>query len=409
MNSDTALELYNEAKGLEGDAGDNPTATSTGGCFCDGQREGISSGFYIDRRHDIFKEVPRMFLIINQGRTSGKCVVIRPNEGKKTYSKKWVLGKLINGAAKLSLCTDVPQAIETWQKEFVLADRPSSEGYQRYCYGRHEERFLFGGSIIPILNKILVSANLDGLNMAKKDMTMPSIVRVEPSDKSQHYHAETNGGNSKEGEYLANTSVMLNFNGNGITETPAVGENVAHEMLGSSILRGIITKCGNQRGSYVTQFTDGCNIVMNATEVIKAKELFKEEFRKLVVKAKVPRADASSIGMISTVNSAAQSAPHIPILGEGEHHDTDEYERLFEEEYDGEVPKILVGLEFPKRFLHWYSESVSENIQIPFWKFVLRKLAEKLHEEGAMTSRELLNLKKAEQHKGKKHTVVVCG
>ena len=100
MNSETALQIYNEAKGLEGETVNGRTTASTGGLFGGGgQRRGIVSGFYIDRRQDIFKEVPRMFLIINQGRTSGKCVVIRPNEGKKTYSKEWVKDKLLHGAA----------------------------------------------------------------------------------------------------------------------------------------------------------------------------------------------------------------------------------------------------------------------------------------------------------------------
>lgn len=149
MDSETALQLYEEAKAFDREAGNGPDTTSLGaaGLFGGGQGRRIVSGFYIDRRSDIFKEVPRMFLIINQGRTSGKCLIVRPNEGKKTYSKDWVWDKLLHGAAHLSRCTNVQQAEETWNREFDLSDRPSSERYQRYCYGRHAESFVWSGSI----------------------------------------------------------------------------------------------------------------------------------------------------------------------------------------------------------------------------------------------------------------------
>ena len=78
---------------------------------------------------------------------SAKCVVIRPNEGKKTHTKSRVLNNLLNGDTNLSRCTDIQKAMETWDHEFKLADRPSSESYQLYCYGRHTERIVWSGSI----------------------------------------------------------------------------------------------------------------------------------------------------------------------------------------------------------------------------------------------------------------------
>jgi len=414
MDSEAALQLYKEAKELEEGNGDDLATTSTGGWFGGGQRQEISTGFFIDRRRNFFKEAPRMFLIISQGRASEKCIVVRPNEGKKIYAKKWINHVLIHGAAQLSLCTDIPQAVEKWNREFVLADRPSSERYQHYCYGRHEERFLFGGSIIPILNKILVSANSSGLcTPAEKNMTMPSIVRVEPSGMSEPSQVGTGTeDSSEEGEYIstwtkfrASTMPTVMCNQSDSAETPAVGQKVARKMLGTCIFRGVITEykdCNadavNQSGTYIAEFTDGSNIEMNAAEVVQAKQLFEAEVDKLVVEAKVPKADASSIDLISAIDSSAQSATRRPVLTEGEDDVTEEYERVFEEEYDGDVPSILVGLEFPNRTLDWYSEGARKYIQIPFWEFVLRKLAEKLLEEGAKSSRELLNLEKAEQH-----------
>jgi hypothetical protein len=129
MASDSAISLYEDAKASDASSNVN----------VNGQE--IASGFYFDRR-DVFKEVPRMFLIINQGLTSSKCVVIRPNEGKKVFTKFWVWDKLLRndpGSCQLSRCTNISEALEKWSFEFNLADRPSSETYQRYCYGRHDE------------------------------------------------------------------------------------------------------------------------------------------------------------------------------------------------------------------------------------------------------------------------------
>ena len=63
------------------------------------------------------------------------------------------------------------------------------------------------------------------------------------------------------------------------------------------------------------------------------------------------------------------------------------------------MPNVLVGLEFPKRERSWYSQSARAHIGIPYWQFVLRKLAERLLEEGTLSSRELLNLENAESIK----------
>ena len=82
MDSDTALRLYEEAKAFDNATGNDTT-------------RGIKTGFYIDKRTDIFKEVPRMFLLVNQGSTSSKCVVVRPDMGRRIYSKKWVWESLL--------------------------------------------------------------------------------------------------------------------------------------------------------------------------------------------------------------------------------------------------------------------------------------------------------------------------
>jgi hypothetical protein len=138
---------------------------------------------------------------------------------------------------------------------------------------------------------------------------------------------------------------------------------------------------------------------MNTDEVNKARQLFDAEWTKLVVDAEVPKAVASSIEVHNSVNSEAQGTTRRPILPAGEEKTTEDYEKIFEEEYDGEVPNVLVGLEFPKRTLNIFSQSANEHKRIPFWEFVLRKLAERLLEEGAHSSRDLLNLENAEKIK----------
>ena len=138
---------------------------------------------------------------------------------------------------------------------------------------------------------------------------------------------------------------------------------------------------------------------MSIDEVNKARRLFDTEWSKLVVDADVPKAVASSIDIHNAVNSGAQKATRRPILSAEEEKTTEEYEKIFEEEYDGDVPNVLVGLEFPKRELSMYSQSSDEHVYIPFWQFVLRKLAERLLEEGTQSPRELLNLENAESAK----------
>lgn len=319
-------------------------------------------------------------------------MVIRPNIGKRIYTKEWVQEKLINGPAHLKLSTNAEQAIEMWKCEFDLSDRPSSERYQRYCYGRHEESMVFSGSVVPILNKILVSANPNGSYLAAKEMTLPSIIRVEPSAQpQQEAQNEAADERAKEGE-----GTVASGEEDGHEEAPAIGQKVAYEMLGSSIFRGAIVSTGedNQGETFVSKFTNGGRIEMTCEQAKVAMQLFGGEVDKLVSQAKMTRADAVNIDVHTVAGSASSGATRRPILTEDEEKETEEYERCFEEEYS--VPKLLVGLEFPKKFLHWYSEKEQDNIQLPFWQFVLRKLAERLLEEGGTSARELLQLEKAE-------------
>ena len=345
MDSKNALTLYEDAKAFDIDSGNNAAD--------DVQR--IVSGFYVDRRRDIYKEVPKIFLIINQGKSSSKCVVVRPNEGKKIFTKVYVWDRLIHdahGTCQLSRCTDISGAVDNWNLEFNLADRPSFETYQRYCYGRHDESIVFSGSIVPILNKILVSASFDQFSEDNENLTMPSIVRVECSDKPQHMIAlEPNA----EPQQTEKGNVSAEDVGG---SSPAVGDKVAR-VFGSNIFRGIIIAEVDQSGLYSTRLSDGRCIKMNIGEVEEAKELVESETKKLL-EGDLPSCAA---------NTATEHTARRPSLAVGEEKETEEYERYFEEEHSGEVPSVLVGLQFPKRTMDWYSQIAKAHIPIPLWEF----------------------------------------
>ena len=158
-------------------------------------------------------------------------------------------------------------------------------------------------------------------------------------------------------------------------------------------------QCKDDPESFITTFTDGSVVEMSTDEVNKARQLFDTEWTKLVVDADVPKAVASSIEVHNSVNFEARSATRRPILPAGEEITTEEYEKIFEEEYDGDVPDVLVGIQFPNTQKMWFSESEGREIRIPNWQFVLRKLAERLLDEGSCSSRQLLNLENAERVK----------
>ena len=148
-------------------------------------------------------------------------------------------------------------------------------------------------------------------------------------------------------------------------------------------------------GHYITRFSDESIVKMTAEEVQRAKQLFGAEHEKLVVEAKVPMAMASSIKEKRDVPATTAIRP---VMKEEEEGVTEEYERIFEDEYSGEVPDVLVGLEFPQRgdvrWLCQRTKSNEEDIYLPFWQFVLRKVSERRLEDCALTTNDLLNQEK---------------
>jgi len=126
MSAETARQMFQEASALNGE-----------GTNGSGGRQPIKTGFYIDNRRQY--KVPKMYLVINQGSTNKSCVIVRPNDGKTTWSTGYTRDRLYAGH-RLSPCNNLDQALEKWTQEFNMADIPLSEFYQQSCKGRHVER-----------------------------------------------------------------------------------------------------------------------------------------------------------------------------------------------------------------------------------------------------------------------------
>ena len=108
----------------------------------------IKTGFYIDKRLE-YKQTPKVFLVINKSEVSlnENVLVVRPNVGKKNYGVSKVRKNI--GLRYWKLCkteATVQRALQIWQKEFELADIPSSDKYQFSCRGRHSHRMILAVS-----------------------------------------------------------------------------------------------------------------------------------------------------------------------------------------------------------------------------------------------------------------------
>lgn len=275
-----------------------------------------------------------------------------------------------------------------WDQEFQLADIPSDEMYQRSCFGRQLSTVAFGGEVVPVLSKLLTAANPGGINNLDDDrsqLTLPSIVRIEPGqhekkkitavNKTAHSPRSSDDEDQDEAEGES---------------PPAVGQNVACKLLGRNILRGKIVECKDD--TYTAAFTDGSSVELNSEEVSKARQLFLKELEKLM-NVKVSKADALNIGTKASIVEK-ESAPR-PLLADGDDI-PDDCERAYEVEFQGDAPKLLVGLQFPKVKRIWYNQETQLHEEVDMWEHVLRTVSEKLVVEGVETPAQVLSLQRAE-------------
>mmetsp|Transcript_16796 Transcript_16796/g.34995 ORF Transcript_16796/g.34995 Transcript_16796/m.34995 type:complete len:223 (+) Transcript_16796:2772-3440(+) len=125
---------------------------------------------------------------------------------------------------------------------------------------------------------------------------------------------------------------------------------------------------------------------MDSYQAKHARRLFEKEVKNLI-RIGVPAMDASSLDEYTTGASIAKTRVRHPVLGAGEESDKDHCERIFEDEFDGEIPKSLVGFEF-------HDEEALDAL--------LQRLATKLISEGVETARDLRNLEMMEAKAVKK-------
>jgi len=395
---ETAMELYNDVK-------DDNVPTSRNEWNRRGQRLEIVSGFYTDSRR-YYRVTPKVFLIINPGAHSDSCITIRPNVGRRTVDKYAIREKLTGGdLASVS----INRAMEIWKREFELSDISANENYQFSCPGRHKESYIFAGSIVPILNKMLASS---GTISTKGDHAKPfRVVRVETSnsldnaDDTEKDVSQEESSDSEDELEESNESEM-------VVVDPAVGgkedigKGVARQMtdnIGASVFRGIITKYKDDdmhkddpSGTFYTKFSDGNKRKMDAAQVKKARKLFEKEANRLVASG-MPRVDAcNSLDEFTAAGLNVKSKIRQPVLRDGEDEDPENHEQIFEEQFDDEVPDAIVGLMFDNRTVR-AKDAAHNEVEVPLHEKVLMHLSLRLVSEGVESARQLYNLEKAER------------
>mmetsp|Transcript_11099 Transcript_11099/g.27300 ORF Transcript_11099/g.27300 Transcript_11099/m.27300 type:complete len:454 (+) Transcript_11099:535-1896(+) len=345
INFETALEMYRN----------EPTQMKAAKKKCK-----IENGFYLQSQ----RGVDKVYMIIAAG---DKALVIRPNVGVKVQSKNHITSRIRFG--DYEPITEI-EAKDAWEKEFDFADIPSSEEYQRGCQGRHNLRYVFSGSLIPILSQLLAGAS----DIESDDGRLFRVIRVETS-------------NPKVQTDFPSTSTSLDANDENLDEPKepsdieaiGVGQGVAFAMknLGSSVLLGKVHKKGHTK--WIVRFSNGLKLKLNENQVKDARKLFDKEVASLV-RVNMSKVDASSIS--ETVTTTSSMAPRQPVLAEDDV--AEKHEMLFEQHFQGKLPDTLVGIEFSKLEVSNYDMMV--------WESVLRDLARKLLQEGVPTVRQLSNL-----------------
>lgn len=198
------------------------------------------------------------------------------------------------------------------------------------------------------------------------DQQLFSVVRVE----STSTHGEVEMIYSLEEEATASSFEVTEF------DEIETGQGVALQMtsIGSSVLRGRIVK-EHEDGKWVAEFSNKRKFKLSEKQVIAARKLFEDEVASLV-EANVPQIDAMS-SMSETTRGSSSLKVQKPILPNVSEINTDMYEQLFEEHYQGSVPDTLIGIEFSNR------RGLEDEDGLVLWESVLRNLSVKLLEEGA--------------------------
>ena len=346
---ESALELYNEEKELD-----------------QHRKVKIKTGFYFQEK----RSVSKVMLIINPG-SSIKCIVVRPNVGKRVLTSQYIASRIRFGEYVLMNEVD---AKSVWSKEFDLADVSSTQDYQLGCKGRHKTRVVFSGSIVPVIKKMLagVASNFD-----EQDF---KVVRVETTSSSSN----TSPTVVSQPATLSDNVVVLvdtdseDESDDNLDDDSAIeiGDGVAYKMKNTGIvLRGKVLRLEEEDGKYIVVFTNGRRLRMKTHQVKSGRVLYTKEVSKLM-KSGISRENASSISETATSNGQKRPQP-IAVAENTE----SKYEQLFEVEVDNDnLPGTIVGIEFKERHV------MEDDLML--WESVLRNLAQKLLAEKTPPQQE---------------------
>ena len=83
-------------------------------------RSKFQSGFFLQERRSSTK----VYLILNVG-PSDKCVVVRPNNGRRVMTRKYITSRITFGEYKQ---INEEEARVIWDEEFKASDIPFAEG-----------------------------------------------------------------------------------------------------------------------------------------------------------------------------------------------------------------------------------------------------------------------------------------
>ena len=336
MTFETALEMYKDVLDVK------PSGK-------------VKTGFYVQRRRKICK----VFLIIHAGDHGDKCIIVRPNVGRRVRTRQYIASRIRYGEYEP---VSESEAKTIWDKEFVLADLPFSEYYQSGCNGRHTTHHVITGSVIPILSKML-----SGLSSWDDDQQF-RVVRVE----TQSDHKSTNVVVDIDAMEEQQKAAASNF------DVIEVGLGVSYKVKSlGAVLRGLLHKQDGDK--WIVEFATGRKLKLSVDQVRDGRKLFEKEVSNLI-NLNMPRADAVSISELA--GSSSFTKIHQPILAEWDDK-SKKYEMIFEEHYQDKVPNTLVGIEFSK-------VNMEDNLML--WESVLRNLSRKLLSEGVEPAHRLRNL-----------------
>ena len=109
---------------------------------------------------------------------------------------------------------------------------------------------------------------------------------------------------------------------------------------------------------------------MDASKANMACRLFEKEANALVASG-MARVDVeNSLDLHTAAGKVTTTKTRLPVLADGEDQDPENYERIFEEKFDGKVPDAIVGLMFDNKLVY-ANDAMNNSVEVPMWEKVL--------------------------------------